>query len=403
MPQFLSRIPPLPATLVVILAVAAADHSPAGPAHRWSIASVPPLLAAAGATVLAARADTFRGLLIPVGAIAAAASIAVTAAAIPFPQAIGSSDGTWLYTETALLLGLLACTVRWLPGVGGRVLAAALALADAALDLRFRPLGTLSEALAGCLFWSLGAIAAIVFGRYLRILEFHKHRAVAATRRAERLEFARDLHDFVAHHISGIVVQAQAAQLIAATDPERTAAALRRIEDAGSQALESMRATVTMLRDVDRPGPGLPQVRELVQRFGSAGTARATLTADDRIPPHPEIGSTVYRVVQESLTNTLRHAPSASLVDVHIRSVDGPDFPGIEVLVTDDGTGGPPCGPRNGGGFGLTGLEERLGALGGTFSAGRRPGGGWQVRALLPCSVPTGGSAAALHGAGNSR
>jgi len=207
-------------------------------------------------------------------------------------------------------------------------------------------------------------------------------------RQDERLAVARELHDVVAHHITGIVVQAQAAQILARTgsdDPGRLAASLADIEAAGSDALTSLRRVVGLLRDAEDASPVTPgpeALGTLVGRFESRGGPAARLRLpDDGAAWPPEVTTTVYRVVQEALTNITRHAPHARLVTVDVSRT--PEA--VVVEVSDDAPPSP--GLRPGGGYGLIGMRERVEALGGTLRAGPRPEAGWTVLAALPLAA----------------
>ncbi|MCW3841566.1 histidine kinase, partial [Micromonospora yasonensis] len=186
----------------------------------------------------------------------------------------------------------------------------------------------------------------------------------------------------VAHHITGIVVQAQAAQLVGGREPERARQSLAGIESAGSDALAAMRRLVGILRDDADAAPasaGPEQLAGLVARFARQGVAVRLRVPDDNPSWPPEVTATVYRVVREALTNVARHAPDASTVAVTVAEEAGT----VTVSVVDDG---PPAPARHfhRHGYGLVGMRERVEALGGTLAAGPRPGGGWSVAALLP-------------------
>ena len=242
---------------------------------------------------------------------------------------------------------------------------------------------------------SAGWIAAVVIGLSLRLLETHRQSTADKVRRDERLELARELHDVVAHHVTGIVVQAQAAQLVTRKHPENLdgplagiGASLAGIEAAGSDALAAMRRVVGLLRDTADAPPttsAAETLSDLVKRFDGHRTAVHLRLPDSESTWPPELTSTVYRVVQESLTNIARHATEARSVTV---SVDQREQ-SITVEVTDDA---PPAPARyqHRGGYGLIGMRERLETLGGTLSAGPRAGAGWSVLATLP--VPARGS-----------
>ena len=231
-------------------------------------------------------------------------------------------------------------------------------------------------------------LAAVAAGLGGRLLVARREAAVERVRQDERLAVARELHDVVAHHITGIVVQAQAAQILARTgsdDPGRLAGSLADIEAAGSEALTSLRRVVGLLRDAEDASPVTPgpeALGTLVGRFESRGgpAVRVRLPDDGAAWP-PEVTTTVYRVVQEALTNITRHASHARLVTVGVRRT--PEA--VVVEVSDDAPPSP--GLRPGGGYGLIGMRERVEALGGTLRAGPRPEAGWTVMAALPLAA----------------
>lgn len=240
------------------------------------------------------------------------------------------------------------------------------------------------------LLFALAAVTALGIGLGMRLLLVDRRRQAAALKLEQRTEFARDLHDFVAHHVTGIVVQAQGAQAIADRRPELVPPALRRIEQAGSEALTSMRHMVGMLRGADgevalTPLAGIGEVRSLVEEFSAVGGARARLDLDGTFDDLPvEVTTTAHRVVMEALTNVRKHAHGCTEVRVRVdRSGDR-----ITVRVSDDGR----SRPVSAGGFGLKGLAERVGLIGGNVQAGPVTAGGWGVEATLP--VPRAGVAA---------
>ena len=233
-------------------------------------------------------------------------------------------------------------------------------------------------ALAGVTTWS----AALAVGLYLRYLDFLHRQALETARREERLELARELHDVVAHHVTGIVVEAQAARFAGQDSAGMLLSALGSIETAGTGTLAAIRQLLGLMRDSDDTAPGAPPepISQLVQRFAVHGPP-----VDLRLPPGapasdwpPEVASTVYRIVQEALTNIARHAPGAHSVAVTVTH----DPQQLMVEVTDDA----PASRRHrpGGGYGLVGMRERVEALGGKLRAGPLPGAGWAVQACLP-------------------
>ena len=225
-------------------------------------------------------------------------------------------------------------------------------------------------------------IGRIMFNRRRRIDQEREQAAIDAVA-AERARMARELHDVVAHAMSVMVVQAGAARTTLATDPAAAEEAIRRIEETGRSALGEMRRLVALLRpepgegDALAPQPSLARIDELLE-----GVRRAGLPVEVVVEGTPHdlasgVDLTAYRVVQESLTNALRHAG-----DAHARVVLRYAADALHVEVADDGVG--PVTNGDGGGHGLIGMRERVALLGGTLQAGARPGGGFLVRAELP-------------------
>ena len=230
-----------------------------------------------------------------------------------------------------------------------------------------------------------GWLAALATGLGLRLLDTHRRTAAEQVRHDERLELARELHDIVAHHITGVVLHAQAARVVRRKHPEKLDDSLAGIESAGSDALAAMRRIVGLLRDTDDAAPATPgpeQLSELIARFTSHGPTVHLRLPDNEPAWPPEVTSTVYRVVQESLTNITKHAPHAHAVTVSVAQ----DRPAITIEVNDDAPPVPARYPRRGG-YGLVGMRERVEALGGTLSAGPCSDVGWSVRAVLPLPV----------------
>ncbi|MFB7544756.1 sensor histidine kinase [Streptomyces zaomyceticus] len=210
--------------------------------------------------------------------------------------------------------------------------------------------------------------------------EAERTREETARRRAdeERLHIARELHDSLTHQISVIKVQSEVAVHVARKRGEQVPEALLAIREAGREAARELRATLEALRDDDTtPPPGLGHVPELVERAGRSGLA-ATLTIEGQRHDVPAaVGRTVYRIVQESLTNIARHADATR---ASVRIAYGPDV--VALQVDDDGRATPDTVPSPG--IGLLGMRERVTALGGRFRAAPRGEGGFTVRAELP-------------------
>jgi signal transduction histidine kinase len=210
---------------------------------------------------------------------------------------------------------------------------------------------------------------------------------LAAT--AERARIARELHDIVAHSLTVVVTMAEAATAASESDPPAARAAMNQVAATGRGALGEMRRLLGVLRTdetdtaegalADRaPVPGLDRLDELVASARAAGLpVRLTVTGHPR-PLPTTLDVTAYRVVQESLTNALRHAADPTRVHAVFRWTEE----ALLIEVTDDGRPTEP-GPGSDG-HGLAGMRERLALFGGTVSTGPRPSGGWAVRAVLP-------------------
>lgn len=286
------------------------------------------------------------------------------------------------YAEPAALVWILLVVARrgapsW-AAVAVPVLLMAIVLRPVSVSMR-------QSTTIFALIFALAAVTALGVGLGMRLLLADRRRQAAALRLEQRTEFARDLHDFVAHHVTGIVVQAQGANAIADRRPELVPPALQRIEQAGSEALTSMRHMVGMLRDADgevalTPLAGIGEVRSLVEEFSAVGGARARLDLEGTFDDLPvEVTTTAHRVVMEALTNVRKHAHGCTEVRVRVnRSGDR-----LTVRVSDDGR------PRHvsQSGFGLKGLAERVGLIGGSVQAGPVTAGGWGVEATLPVST----------------
>ena len=240
-------------------------------------------------------------------------------------------------------------------------------------------------AFLGMLVWG-GALAV---GVWLRVLDTRHRQAIDTARRSERLDLARELHDVVAHHVAGIVVQAQAARLVAGKRPETLEDTLAAIESAGNDALAAMRRVVGLLRDPDDTqarAAGPEQLNDLIGRFANHGPEIHLYLPEDvdtgQLPWPPVFATTVYRIVQEALTNIVLHAATAANVTVTVDSSPT----GITVEVTDDGHAGSVASPpfALSGGNGLVGMRERVEALSGELHVGPAPRGGWVVQATLP-------------------
>jgi signal transduction histidine kinase len=226
-------------------------------------------------------------------------------------------------------------------------------------------------------------------GDYLALVEeraeFLQRDRAAAARRAvdeERARIARELHDLVAHRVSMMTVQAGAAQTVAVRDPERAVRAMKAVEEEGRGALEELREILGVLRaDASQQGltpiHGLAEIPRLVAELRGAGVD--VVLSDDGVPDGLPTGVDLaaYRIVQEALTNVVKHAGPAPKAEVRLSNGNRV----LEIEVTDRGVG---VSTLPGAGQGLVGMRERAALLRGTFEAGPRPGGGFRVMARIP-------------------
>ena len=336
-------------------------------------------VAASGLVITAAVALQRRHLL---GAATVAVATSLATSAVNAHLGAGRGLGLGLLPSLTAVVGvgvLTGAIARRSAAVPGVTLGLA---ATAAVAFEAHRLGRSVDALALSAVFAGFTLSCVAAGLYLRWLEWRQDQQASSVRLAERVELARELHDVVAHHVTGMVVQAQGARVVAALDPAAAASALVAIERAGAEALSAMRGVVSALRAPPDDSPRLPGgasgLRELVARAADLGVpVRLALSGVELEDLPADVTASVHRIVQESFTNIERHAGVVSAVDVELSRSE------VSLLVTvrDDGRAGQ---ARTGGGFGLLGMGERAAALGGTLSAGPRPDQGWEVRASLP-------------------
>ncbi len=224
-------------------------------------------------------------------------------------------------------------------------------------------------------------LAPALLGLAVRYQSNSRTRELDQVKMREREQLARELHDTVAHHVSAIVIQAQAGRVTAGARPDAAIEALRVIESEASLTLAEMRDIVGTLRD--------GSAAELVPQRGLADLPLLASVADGTPPVmvevsgdvddlRPSIGAAVYRLAQESITNAVRHARHATRIDVRVVG----DADSVRLTVVDDGD--PTSAARSSWGYGIVGMKERAALLGGTLEAGPGPGRGWTVSAVLP-------------------
>jgi signal transduction histidine kinase len=218
----------------------------------------------------------------------------------------------------------------------------------------------------------------------------HLSRLAAAD---ERAAIARELHDVVAHSLSVMIVQADGASYTLDPAAAEARRALATIADTGREALLDMRRVVAVLRgsapetpdeerlSEERRRPGLSELGPLIERAGAAGLSVTVEPLGEPLRLSPAMDLTAFRIVQESLTNALRHAGPSASAAVRL-DWTGPD--GLTITVSDDGGTAPAAAPDPAAGHGLVGMRERAAAHGGSLTAGPLPGGGWRVTATLP-------------------
>jgi signal transduction histidine kinase len=278
--------------------------------------------------------------------------------------------------------GRYATDSRW--GHVAVAVAVAVAIAEVSVDLLNDPAPWGEVVFGGVVMFVAWYVGRRLRLRSERAAELQREQAAEARRIVieERARIARELHDVVAHRVSLMTVQAGAAKAVAAEDPEGARRAMAAVEEAGRQALEELRHLLGVLRpetDLDGlgPQPGLADLPRLVEQLREAGVEVSLAT--DGVPAElpARVDLFAYRIVQEALTNVLKHAGPGARTAVRL----GTDRGGIVVEVLDDGRG---ASALPGAGHGLVGMRERALLLGGTLDAAPRPGGGFRVVAHLP-------------------
>jgi signal transduction histidine kinase len=283
-------------------------------------------------------------------------------------------------TEVLAVVVLVGAGCRRLPVANAVVLTAAGGAAVVLAPVVRYGVGSTAALLAApaALAWGV----ALAVGLVLRDADARHARVLREARMHDRLRMARELHDLVAHYLSGIVVRAQAAGALAgnpAAPPQDPVEVYREIEETGAEGLAAMRGLVGMLRDSEHqlPLPGTDVGAVVRSVVGGRDAVRVDLPGEvGDLPVSPELAAVLHRVLLESLTNIRRHAPRATDVRVTVRVTDGD----LELDIANDLPGGTD-GDREPG-YGIIGMTERVAALGGTLTAGPRDGD-WHTTARL--------------------
>ena len=378
--MFPPRRPPVWAAAVPLLLIGLAGTGPAGEAQTHAPRDVDPLafglvLLAVGAVVLRRR---WRWAAVGLNAVAVAAYLWL---GYPFgpilltvPVLTLTTAGHWPRRRAAGAVALQVVLV-----IGASVLRVATHDGESWPDL-FRAWTVWSAVLAAA--FATGSAARV------RAESWRGVRAEQARRAAseEQLRMAQELHDVVGHGLAVIAMQAGVALHVLDRDPDRARESLEAIRTMSRESLDGLRTELAQLRSgagdapERRPLPGVADLELLVQRVRDGGVDVRLAVAGPVAELPTEVGAAAYRIVQESLTNVLRHA-GADAASVVVRAVDDR----LEVEVTDRGSGGV-HGPD---GSGIRGMRDRATALGGSLDAGPAPGGGFRVHAVLPLSPAT--------------
>jgi len=278
--------------------------------------------------------------------------------------------------STVYVLFLPYSLFRWGSGRDA-VIGSAIIFVKLALTAAFGGM-TVTDALGGLAVLS----TACAVGAAIRYRGRERQRELDQAKLLERERLARDLHDTVAHHVSAMAIRAQAGLATSASHPDAAVEALRLIEAEASRALAEMRAMVRALRRNEpaqrAPNPRVCDLAQLAGRSHTGPAVEVKLDGDiDDLPA--SVGSAIYRLAQESVTNARRHARHATRIEVQVAT----DETSVRLRVSDDGETSATRRPAPAG-FGLIGMMERAGLLGGTCEAGPNPDRGWTVTAVLP-------------------
>jgi signal transduction histidine kinase len=286
-----------------------------------------------------------------------------------YTVAVRSAWHHMLLAGVVLEGGILLVSVRW--GPEGRFLVPVLFLTALAIPV----------AVTGTNMRIRRVYLASLEDRGVRLERERDQQAQLAVAE-ERARITREMHDIVTHNLSVMVALADAAAFAQFRSPGKATCAMQQISDTGRQALTDMRRSLGVLRADEpdaqsHPLPGIAQLQSLVDQMRAAGLPTSLGLEGDPDPVPTTAQLTVYRLVQEALTNTLKHAPPGTRADVRVRFSPK----AVTIEVTDDGSTGQIHSPSAG--HGIAGMRERAAAYGGALQAGPLPGGGWRVSAHI--------------------
>jgi len=308
-------------------------------------------------------------------ALAFGVSIVVEVASV-----LGRASGPFVFISMVYMLLLVYALFRWGSGrdvVIGSAIALALDTLSSVVD---------HAKIGDAIFGLVILVFTAVLGASVRLRATSRLREMDQVRLREREQLARELHDTVAHHISGMVIRAQAGRVVAESRPGAAVEALEIIEAEGSRTLAEMRTMVGALRQRDdadlAPQRGVADIARLARSQGDEPLVEVHLSGDLE-DLSPSVGAATYRIAQESITNAMRHARHASRIVVLVAG----ERDTIRLTVLDDGDAVSTIRPRDG--YGIVGMTERAALLGGTIQVGPGPDRGWAVDAVLPRTGPT--------------
>lgn len=348
----------------VVLIVAVIEADAAG--FAWPGLRLATVLVLGG-LVLVRRAQPLAVAVAFVGVVAAASGLLV-------------ANGHEALVSAVLAPLVVFSLVRWASGrhiIVGLIGLAPPAVVVSLLAAATEPFAVIVNPVVAALFWLTPCLLGYVARAQMEIRDQRVHDA----QRDERQRIARELHDSVAHHVSGIAIQAKAARAISSIDPAAADDAMAQVERSASVALGEMRQMVGGLRDDNGPMltplPGIADISQLARTGPVRPAVEVTIVGghDDIAIP---VQAAVYRIAQEAITNARRHATNATVVEVALSVTDDV----IDLRISNDGISAKEGSRRAG--HGLTGMAERVALLSGSFHAGPGPRGGWTVAATIP-------------------